>query len=262
MRHEQVGCTGQRRQLRGRRGMHTHTCGAQAIRALDIQTQRVASLSTDFSRAMGEVSDLRLRYEEAHSGGAAAAQAAQQLAQQLVGVSADVRAQEGRLAATSSQLSEALRANAELRGHVAVLSDEVARGAQVCAHSTGAWIATSEAGQAERRSPACVAVALCGGVAGAGGGACGVGAAGPAVHRGRRAHGRGGAAAGRGAGRGGPGGRAPEAGQALLPSSPLPSHKHACAAHLTRHAVPAWRRNSRWSAGHPPRRAGGAAARG
>ncbi len=74
---------------------------------------------------------------QASSGGVAAQQTAQALAQQVVGLGADVRAQEGRLAVTSAQLAEALRANAELRGHIAVLSDEVARGAQVSAVCSG-----------------------------------------------------------------------------------------------------------------------------
>ncbi len=95
-------------------------CVCQATRAYDIQNQRMASLLTDLSRAMGEMSDLRVRYEAASSSGSAAQQTAQALAQQVAGMSADIRAQEGRIASTAAQLSESIRANAELRGHIQV----------------------------------------------------------------------------------------------------------------------------------------------
>lgn len=107
----------------------TERTAAEVSRAFDIQTQRVAAMSTEFARSNSELSDLRLRFEAAHGTASAASASAQQLGQQVMAMAADMRAQDTKLAQAQAGLSEALRGNAELRGALALLQDEAQRSA-------------------------------------------------------------------------------------------------------------------------------------
>jgi len=94
----------------------------EASRAYDVQQQRVASLISDATRAAAELNDLRMRYEGATGG-------TSQLQQQVMGMAADMRQQDMKVHALNQQLAEALRVNAEMRGQMSALSDEVQRAA-------------------------------------------------------------------------------------------------------------------------------------
>ncbi len=95
---------------------------SEASRAYDMQQQRVQALLSDVGRASAELGDLRMRYEGALSG-------TSQLQQQVMGMAADMRQQDAKVQGLTQQLSESLRVNAEMRGQMAMLSDEVARAA-------------------------------------------------------------------------------------------------------------------------------------